>query len=690
MQVKPQITLEATFNEIILNTGGNGQYDTYAYNLAGSVKTTKLGEFVYKLSAINMEKIYRVFDGVKLPKPVVVKGQRFIDELRDKYRNYKNAKSRLRDIMASDIYPLEPNGKFFPYSHQTKIVGSLLADPQLLVGADCGTGKTGSTARAVEILLKEGEIRKGKVLVSAPLSILATSWMDDIKKFTNLNAFMLWTPKSNKKLKLGEKEIIGHGLQERPPGALTLKTVKSQRFVKGNQIKPAKYKLDLFDEAEGGWVSKEVSYKEATMPDGEKFTVGPIYAQTTEMEKTKEIWIQEALNNPDIDLYIINHDGIRIYEEILKAAEFDFVIVDESTKIKSSTSQVFKAHVNISWKAKRRAALSGTPNPNGFIDLWSQYYFLDRGMTLGASSKDFKGNYFTPISLGHFGGKDAIKWELREDTRAELVSRVKGSAIFLKQRDCVDLPPRTDMSREVYMTGQQSKIYLDMEKEYVAEILDLRKGRNLTVEAVNTLTRLMKLRQITSGFVGSEGEAALIEAHEQNPKYKELDDLIENLGDNKIVIACQFKEEIRALLHRYKDLGVAAVYGESKPEERAKNVKLFQETDTIKVMILQPQAAGHGITLTDAHYFAFLSLDYNFEFYYQVGKRIERIGQKNPMFVYHLLAKTDTGRQTIDHDLMDIMKIKSADRDVLFDNNVDTIKIADMLVDRIIARVQQQ
>lgn len=685
------ITLEITFNEIILRSKSS-KYDAYAEGIAGNVDKKELGVFKYKLSAQNMEKINKVFDGVKLPKATIIKGHHFVEQLRNKYRAYKNAKSQMQDILKLERYPLEPNGKFFPYAHQTKIVASLLVDPYCPVGADCGTGKTGSTARAVELLIGQNKIKKGKVLVTAPLSILETSWVDDIKKFTDLNPKILWTPKGNKTLKVGEKVLIGNGLPQKPDSALTVKTTKSARWVKGRGdlacIKPAKAQLDIFDEAEGGWEKMEVTMKEAVLPDGTKVAVGPIYGQLTQKEKTKELWIQEVLADPTADVFLINHDGVRLYEEILKAHGFEWVIIDESTKIKSPSSQVFKSHVAISWNSLRRTILSGTPNPNGFMDLWAQFYFLDRGLTLSTTMKDYLHDYFTPFNLGHFGGHDAVRWELNTNTKEDLIAKIKGAAIFLKQRDCVDLPERTDVTREIMMTAEQSRIYREMEESLVSELTDKKTNQNVVIEAVNTLTKLMKLRQITSGFVGhSEGTAA-IEHLANNPKYEEMDAYIEELGDNKLVISCQFKEEINSLLNRYKDKGVAAIYGDVSPEIRKQNVYKFQNTDEIKIMLLQPQAAGHGITLTAASYFAFLSLDYNFEYYYQVGKRIERIGQKHPMLFSHFLAKTDTGCQTIDHDLMYVLKSKSADRDVLFDGSRDILDIAEVLTSRIINRVK--
>jgi SNF2 family DNA or RNA helicase len=690
-----QVTMDVTFNKIILRVS-SGDYDSYAMSISASVKNDKIGEFEYPLSTQNLERIFKVFDGRGVPKPIVRSGERFIQEQREKWRAYNNAKSQLRDIMKLDQYPLEPNGKFIPYKHQTKIVGSLLVDPFLPVGADCGTGKTGSALRAAEILLNQGTIKRGKILVSAPLSILQTSWADDAAKFTDLKVKTLWTPVSNKKVKVGDLvQVSKNAVDVEPEGTLTRKKKKGMRWLRSDGFVKQMRELDPFDDADAksmglSWRKIEATWMEAHLMDGSVIPYGPIWGQQVEKEETRKNILEEMLNDNAVDIYLINHDGVRIYEEMLKAHKFEWVIIDESTKIKSMNSKVTRSHIEISWNALRRTTMSGTPNPNGFLDLWSQYYFLDRGMTLNTKIKDFQRDYFTPIKIGHFGGQDAVKWELRDPrSRDALVEKVRSTSIFLKQRDCVDLPPRTDMVREIVMTAAQSKAYKEMEKDLVSDFLDQKTKQNLTVEAVNTLSKLMKLRQMTSGFVGhSEGTAAL-ESMKDNPKLVEMDDLLEEIGDNKVVIACQFKEEIYALLDRYRHLGASAVFGDAKLSDRIDAINKFQKTNELKIIILQPQAAAHGITLTEAHYFVFLSLDYNFEYYYQVGKRIERIGQRNPMFMYHFLAKTEDGCDTIDHDLMDVLRSKSQDRDILFNNDSDIVDIANTLKNKIIQRVQQ-
>lgn len=676
--------LSFTFNKIILQVVDPLDWPA-AKMMSGKVEEVGPGVFEMALSTHNMQRIARLFTGNK--KPVVVKGQQHLDALKQRLAAYKIYRDKVRDVLDKERYPVPPNGKFIPYSHQTKIIGTILSNPYAAIACDCGLGKTGSLARAVEHLIGEGKVTPGKVLVSAPLSILHTSWADDIQKFTTLRWAILWAPLSNKE-KLGEeKEVIGnHG--PKPDGALKVKTKSAVRF-KSMDTGEIRELVTVLDNPRR-WTKVKASWKVAVMIDGQELPFGEITARTAETENTKANFISDQLKRTDVDIFLINHDGVRIYEEVLKEHKFEWVIVDESTKIKSPKSKVFHSHVSISWAAKMRNILSGTPNPNGFTDLWSQFYFLDRGMTLEPTLKDYLYTYFRPEVVGYIntpgGRKQAIKHTIRsEQDRDALIQRIKSVGIYLEQRECIDLPPRTDMRRVVYMTPEQEASYDRMSLELVAELKNESSGRSVKADAVNVLAKIMKLRQITSGFLANkEGQIVHLS---NNPKLEDLDEFIEELGNKKVVIAAQFREEIRLLVERYRHLNAKAIYGDIPVEERAAIIRSFQQSDECKCVVLQPQAAAHGITLTSAAHLIFTSLDYNFEYYYQTAKRIERLGQKQPIFVIHSLARYRDGAPTIDEDLLDILASKKHDRDALFQTN-SIEEVASQLTSTLINQVE--
>lgn len=553
------------------------------------------------------------------------------------------------------------------------------------ISKNCGLGKTGSVARAIELELARGSVSRGKILISAPLSILEASWMDDIKKFTHLNPGLLWFDFGNED-KLGEEQVIlDYGTKPADAVSVRTKAKTVYRNPRGRVLE----QVTTLDKPDGPWERIKVKVKIAKNSNGEETPFGPLLGRVAVKEDTKLNALKAMLKDPKYDLFIINHDGVKIYQDALKEHQFAWVIVDESTKIKSPKSQVWKAHVDISWKSARRTAMSGTPNPNGFIDLWAQFYFLDRGLTLEGSMKDFLTEYFAPITIGHFGGQDAVKWVLRsEDTKKNLINRVKRAGIFLKQRDCLDLPPRTDMKRYIRLKGDQERAYIKMEEDLVAEFLDDKTNLLIKAEATNTLAKIMKLRQITAGYLPSSDPSVetTIGKFKTNPKLDDLEGFIEELGEEKLVIACQFQEEIKTVLEKFADFGIASIDGTVPVNKRSEYIRDFQTTDKIRIMVLQPAAAAHGITLTKSSHLFFLSLDYNFEYYYQTAKRIERIGQKNDIFVIHSLASLSDGSPTIDHDLVDILGAKGKDRDALFSASSDAPELASAIADRMIQR----
>lgn len=677
---------EDEMNEIKLTAQGISLYvadlndRVIAEHLAGSAKTETPGLYTYTLSPANLNRIYTAFTGPK--RPVVKGGSFFMDRERQKLIDYNKWCARLGDILKQERVPVEPNGKFVPYAHQTKIVGGLDVHPYLGVFADCGLGKTGAAGRAVEIAIDKGEVMRGKILVSGPLSILETSWLDDLLQFTHLKAGILWSKISNKDV-LGEAEVI-HDFGPKPSDCASVKKkdqVMWRNKVTG-QIVP---KLTALEKVSlDSWVKYKAKVSYAVNINGEAKAFGPVVGRTAFKESTKLNRVQTMLNDSSYDLFLINHDGVKSYQDLLKEHQFAWVIVDESTKIKNARSAVTQAHIDISWKAKRRTILTGTPNPNGFDDLWAQFYFLDRGLTLEGSVADFHGEYFTPVHMqGPF--RNNVKWVLRStEDRDRLIAKVKRASIFLKQRDCIDLPPRTDLKRLVRMSPDQERAYIEMEEELITEFLDPKTSLNVRAEAVNVLSKMMKLRQITSGYiVGADGTKGSFDV---NPKLEDLDGFLDEMGGEKLVIACQFKEEIYTLLERYKHLGVAAIFGDEPVHRRDESIRDFRNSDRIKIMILQPQAAAHGITLTSACYLLFLSLDYNFEYYYQTAKRIERLGQKRNMFVIHSLAVLSDGGPTIDSDLMEVLAYKARNRDVLFDSAVVVADVAEELTRRLIKR----
>lgn len=399
--------------------------------------------------------------------------------------------------------------------------------------------------------------------------------------------------------------------------------------------------------------------RQAWLKDIEKFTrlrAVSIYEPSAYKRKEKRL---KRLDT-EADVYIASYSLVRIMEKELRKKKFRTIIVDESTKIKNAQSRTFRALKEISWKADRRYIMSGTPAPNGPLDLWSQFYFVDEGMTLEPSIVDFRYEYFVKIRTG--AGHEGF-WVPKQNMARKIYSMIESRSIRFKAGECLDLPQQTFAIRECSMNSEQSRVYNEMVDNLFVELED-----GETVTARIALSRLMKLREITGGFViTDQGEPKEIG---KNPKAAELDDLLEQImasEEHKAIVWIQYRWEARTLIERYrKKYGAAGLFGDLSQGAKDRNIDCFLEDPRARLLICHPQSAGHGLTLTVASYAIYYSLSHNFEDYYQSSKRIHRPGQEKPTFYYFLMCEN-----TVDQTLLNCIQNKKNMQDILVDGSTD-------------------
>lgn len=367
--------------------------------------------------------------------------------------------------------------------------------------------------------------------------------------------------------------------------------------------------------------------------------------------------IIELINSP-ADAYVINHDGLRIFQEELAKKEFSKVVVDESTILKGfhgmhkaiRGGQFGRALNVVSHKADYKVIMSGTPASNGFDDLWGQFAFLDpNGVLMEPNFNDFKQEFMTLLDLRPknrrfktlsdgtqvfrpLGPKDPKQWVPSKIGRDKIRDIVTPLMFRAKLRDHIkDMPELTVMTRVLSMDADQKKHYKDMEDRLRVIVDDTR----ITVPV--KLAQIMKLRQITGGFIIDNEDTP--HALPVNPKIDALDSILEEIGlDEKVVIYAQFQWEIKLIEARYKDRGILTVYGGNSSKVNLAAVNEFINNADAKLIALHPKSAAHGITFTMAHYMIFYAIDHSAEDNYQCIKRIERASQRCPMFVYYLLC----------------------------------------------------
>ena len=352
----------------------------------------------------------------------------------------------------------------------------------------------------------------------------------------------------------------------------------------------------------------------------------------------KKVEQLKTIPHKGLEVAVVNYDSVPLIEKVLTAWHPDFLICDESSRIKNPTAKMSKAAYRIAKVCKYRLILTGTPIQNNPLDFFSQYKVLDDSI-FGKSFYAFKNEYAV---LGTYN--QPIGWR----KLPELVKKAHSIAFRVTKAEALDLPDAIDEIRPVTLEDKAQKLYKAFVKE---SYMELSKGE---VTATNILTRLLRLQQITGGFIRPDEES---ERYEQvsSAKLDALEDIIDTaISENKkLVVIARFIPEIREICKMLdkKKIKYGHICGEVK--DRSAEVDAFQNNPECMVFVGQLQTVSMGLTLTAASTMVFYSLSYNFADYSQAKARIHRIGQKNNCLYIHLVVKN-----TVDETVLKALEQK--------------------------------
>lgn len=313
------------------------------------------------------------------------------------------------------------------------------------------------------------------------------------------------------------------------------------------------------------------------------------------------------MNGAALQVAVVNYESAWRMERELAAWGPDLIVCDEGHKIKTHNISASKAMHRLGAKAGYRLLLTGTLITNKAIDVFSPYKFLNPTI-FGTSFYAFRSRYFDMVGYGNHTPV------LKRSMEAELSARLHSIAYRAAKADCLDLPETTDVVRQVELEPAARKIYRSLVKESFAELAS---GE---VTAPNVLTRLLRLSQLTGGFLGSDENAAVQQI--SSAKLSAMEDILESAvaEGQKLVIIARFLPEIRAIgkeLDR-RGLRYACITGEV--QNRAAQVAQFQNDPDVPVFVGQIATAGLGLTLTAASTMVFYSLDYSMSNYEQARR----------------------------------------------------------------------
>lgn len=338
---------------------------------------------------------------------------------------------------------------------------------------------------------------------------------------------------------------------------------------------------------------------------------------------------------PWAQIYIVNPESFKTEVDFLNEQGVKGFIFDESVKIKDPSTQITKATLKFVENMKKVYILSGKPAPNNELEYFTQMKAVDDGV-FGNSYYKFRTAFFNPV--GYMG----YDWKLKDELRETFSNRLAMKSVFIDKDDCLDLPEKTYLIRNIELTGDALKYYKQMERDRLMQIDDS------TVIAPNILTNIMKLRQITSGFV-IDNEQEIKSLHTQ--KLDELMHVLDEIGDKQVVIWANFKKEIRMIEQELKKRNKKVVTAYSETANTDDSVQTFKDGKA-QYIIAHPQTLKYGVTFTNCTYAIYYSLSYSYDDYYQSHDRIYRKGQTKPCTFIFLLCE-NTIDEVIHHVLQE-------------------------------------
>jgi len=330
----------------------------------------------------------------------------------------------------------------------------------------------------------------------------------------------------------------------------------------------------------------------------------------------------------DLHILIMNVEALSTQKGVAFASKFllshnTLMVIDESTTIKNPKAKRTKNILSLSQRAKYRRIMTGSPVTKNPLDLFTQCYFLDPFHLEHESYFSFRTRYAI-MKTAYISGR-SIQLVSGFKNLEELSDKLKSFSYRVLKEDCLDLPDKIFIKRQITLSPDQRRLYEQMKKEALA-ILN---GKQVTT--VNVLTQLMRLHQITCGhFTADDGSIQRI----PNNRITELMDILEET-EGKAIIWAHYQYDITSIIKEivkvYGPGSVVDYFGLTPQNERDGNREKFQSNPKCRFLVGTPATGGYGLTLTAANTVIYYSNGYDLEKRLQSEDRAHRIGQHKPV-----------------------------------------------------------
>lgn len=352
-----------------------------------------------------------------------------------------------------------------------------------------------------------------------------------------------------------------------------------------------------------------------------------------------------AALNTDADIYIINRENVQwLVEKSGVPFEYDMVVIDELSSFKNWNSKRFKAFMKVRPRVKRVVGLTGTPSPNGMMDLFAQFKCLDMGARLGRFITQYRNCYFVPDRMN---GQIVYSYRLRPGAEKQIYDKISDITISMKALDHLKMPELIENRYPVYMDEKEAAMYDELRSDL---ILPYKEDEAIT--AANAAALSGKLCQMANGAVYSEGGDTV---HIHDRKLEALEDIIE-AAQGPILLCYWFKHDLERIEKKLQELKVSFDRITTEDSIRKWNA------GKLDVGLIHPASAGHGLNLQQGgNVIVWFGLTWSLELYQQTNARLWRQGQPNKTVVVQHIVTAGT----IDEDILDALTSKDASQNRL-------------------------
>lgn len=353
---------------------------------------------------------------------------------------------------------------------------------------------------------------------------------------------------------------------------------------------------------------------------------------------------RRAALRQDADVYVINRENVEWLVDLYrKNWPFDMVVVDELSSFKSHQSKRFKALRAVRPLMKRFVGLTGTPSPNGLMDLWSEIYLIDQGERLGKTIGGYRSRYF---NSGKSNGYVVYSYEPKKGAKERIEGLLSDICVSMKAEDFLQMPELTVNDIPVRLSDEELAIYQKMEKE---QLIELDEGEITALSAASVYNKLLQMAN--GGVYTNEGDVA--ELHSR--KLEALEEILDTSNGQPVLVFYTFRHDFARLMTHFQKYKPRTLKG---PQD------IVDWNDgKIPLLLAQPASMGHGLNLqAGGHIIVWYGLNWSLELYQQANARLYRQGQKHGVIIHRLIAQ-----KTVDVEIAKRLAKKDAVQETLME-----------------------